>query len=547
MSIKKVGYIIVLLGIFFFSCAQGENEKHVGNEVVLQNKQKVEEIQIKILEENKTLIKNFYDDVSYEIVNLILEERVYKTNGNNIVLKAIPLDSFPNRLQKDVEKNVKKYSVKLIEFKNQTISSLNKETLAGDFKKSKDDLINSSFYQEDIIGDRKSDSLYIKLTNKINKIYESTQDKISVLNEASLQPLKMLKMTSGDNISLPEKLDNSILMSFSKILKKYSWWLFGLLVISILLHFFQVFICRKQRVQFQDKLDVERARKNRPTNNSQRRQKQPETLHNSEVKALVAAAYVELQRLLSSKYHRDCVESISGKCDHLKSQSTALIISKNFTSTQEVKRAIQQQIKQDEAILISELTTCVLKQDATRIINDEIVVEAFAKAYNVSIISENEVESKIEQLKQFVILELPETISKSKLNESLSELKKDIVMALQKMVADSLVYYFPFADSDGTLEDTKKTNRLERDSAIKLSIDPEDITKARFRLLLEKNDMMMAGIMSYDSLLVPICDLLNENFNRSGTTIEPIGSKYGTMELKNDTWKVKNKLPIKII
>jgi hypothetical protein len=58
--------------------------------------------------------------------------------------------------------------------------------------------------------------------------------------------------------------------------------------------------------------------------------------------------------------------------------------------------------------------------------------------------------------------------------------------------------------------------------------------------------MMQAGIMSYDSFLIPICELTSDNFNSTGTTIEQIGLD-GTMELENGIWKVKNKLPIKVI
>ncbi len=142
--------------------------------------------------------------------------------------------------------------------------------------------------------------------------------------------------------------------------------------------------------------------------------------------------------------------------------------------------------------------------------------------------------------------ELPNAIDKSKLSIRTDSLKNDIDMVLQKMVQDNLVYYFACADMNGRLNDTKKTKSIERDSAIKLSINPEDITKATFRLLLEKDDMMQAGIMSYDSFLIPICELTSDNFNSTGTTIEQIGAD-GTMELENSIWKVKNKLPIKVI
>jgi hypothetical protein len=58
--------------------------------------------------------------------------------------------------------------------------------------------------------------------------------------------------------------------------------------------------------------------------------------------------------------------------------------------------------------------------------------------------------------------------------------------------------------------------------------------------------MMQAGIMSYDSFIVPICELKSEDFNSTGTKIEQTGDD-GSMELEDGYWKVKNKLPIKVI
>ena len=94
----------------------------------------------------------------------------------------------------------------------------------------------------------------------------------------------------------------------------------------------------------------------------------------------------------------------------------------------------------------------------------------------------------------------------------IDEVEENIIQVLHKMIEDGLVYYFPFADRNGALEDERKTKLIERDSAIKLSINPEDLSKAKFTLLYDKDDMMKAGIMSYDSLLVPICELLNKHF-----------------------------------
>ncbi len=82
---------------------------------------------------------------------------------------------------------------------------------------------------------------------------------------------------------------------------------------------------------------------------------------------------------------------------------------------------------------------------------------------------------------------------------------------------------------------------------MQLSLSPDDITKATFHLLLDQEQMMQAGIMSYDSLLLPICELKPENFNSTGTRIEEIGTQGGTMILEDGKWRVKDKLPIKIV
>ncbi|MGB3150427.1 MAG: hypothetical protein WBB27_07160, partial [Maribacter sp.] len=117
--------------------------------------------------------------------------------------------------------------------------------------------------------------------------------------------------------------------------------------------------------------------------------------------------------------------------------------------------------------------------------------------------------------------------------------------AIEKMITENSQFYFPFADAQGVLYDDKKSREIERDSAIKLTLEPTDKTRATFQLLYEYSDMMQAGIQSYDILLLPICDLKSEDFDRNGTKISQNG-RNGEMVLDDGKWKLHTKLAIKI-
>ena len=141
--------------------------------------------------------------------------------------------------------------------------------------------------------------------------------------------------------------------------------------------------------------------------------------------------------------------------------------------------------------------------------------------------------------------ELPKVISINELEVNINALESSITLAIEKMVKENSQLYFPYTDAQGILLDTKKSKDKERDSAILLIVDPLNGTQANFRLLYEYSEMMQAGIQSYDILLLPICDLKSENFNRNGTTITQNGPD-GKMKLENGMWKVQTKLSIKI-
>ncbi len=546
-SIKYSKFAVFALSTgLFFSCAQGEKNKNLENESQVSNFSTIEENEKLIFEEKKNHINFFYDDIGFEIIDLILKDRVYEQKPEKRTdLKGIVLDSFPEKLNDPTnELNIKRYAEKLIEFKNYTLNSIENETLQRDFLKAKDSLLESSFFKDTIIDGRGENQLYIGLISDINVLFQQTGDTILNTEQAYADPQEYQKKRKTNEIQPKEDLGSDVMGSLSGFIMQNGWWLFSLLIGSLLLNLSQFFYLKKQ---YRSKINKTNRLKRNHDNDSQYFQAKPTAIQISEVKNTTEQEYEKLQQSLSNKYHRDCVASVSLKFDSLKSDAISEATSKSFNRVAEFHQFLNTKLEKDRSILSNELENYVTKSDAKQQLNTSIAAQNFAQKVNTNIVSEDEIDNKVNQLKQVVISELPNVIFKPQLTATLEKLKKDIAMALQKMIQDNLVYYFAFADVDGALNDIKKTKIIERDSAIKISINPDDVTKASFILLLDKDDMMQAGIMSYDSLLVPICDLLNENFNRNGTRIEQIGQEYGTMELEDGIWKVKKKLPIKVI
>jgi hypothetical protein len=556
---KYANYIILLvLSSLVFRCTQGENDKDVTNGAEQIETISAEEKALLQFEKCKKQVAAFYNDAGFEIIDHILKYRVYEQNPQQrSKLNNVALNDFPSNLDKEVETNVKIYAEKLIDFKNQSINNLEYQTIEDNFSESKEILLASTFYRDTIIGKWKDDDRYIELEKTINEIYEVAQSNLKSPAGTIVYASAPVIETTKDIVDTNIIEDNVNEINFSKFIENYKWWLLGLLVISLLLNLFQFLKLKKTKKGlkkgYENKLKkLERTLGNNTqissnnNSNNNKFKKQATHLSSGEVKESIDLEYKKLQQFLASAYHKDCVLSIEGKFENLKSQAIDFARSKSISTKDDLSSFIHKHIEQNKVLLRNELDNCVPKEQALLVIHNEVVVDAFAKTVNTNIVSEEDIAAKVNQLKDLTISELPTTILKPQLSNQITRLKNEITQVLQQMVKDNLVYYFAFADTNGALNDTKKTKTIQRDSAIKLSVNPDDLTKASFKLLLEKEDMMKAGIMSYDSFLIPICELKSENFNSTGTQITQIGSD-GTMELENGIWKVKNKLPIKVI
>ena len=530
--------------MLFFKCSQDKTQLDVKKNKASAKTIDIEEKKKQFYENN---IKDIYNIAGYEIINLILEERVYKKNGNKINLEGVTLENFPSKLTDTInEKNVKIYAERLIEFQNNAIATFKSENLSTSLTILKKELLESSFYRDSIVGkndkgeDRKKDSLYISLKTKIQKLFETSQNTI----EQNLAPhLKTTSSLNTPTLDIPRKGE---IKNLSYYLSKHKWWLFGMLLISVILHFFQFLHFKKEKKKLVNSLEVLKNKHTVLEQNTIEPQKNPSFLLNTIVKQCIHEEYKKLKQQLNSVYHEDCIEEIAIKFNSLISNTIDSAISKSFSNTEELKRFTSKYIDQHTATLKNELDNCISKEQASKEINSAIILDSFSNTVNTNIVSENQITNTITQFKEVMMLDMPKTMSKSQLNSEIEKLKKDITMNLQQKMKDNSVYYFAFADTKGALQHSKKTETIQRDSAIKLSLNPDDITKASFSLLIERDEMMLAGIMSYDSLLLPICELKSENFNSAGTHIKQIGPD-GTMELENDVWKVKTKLPIKVI
>lgn|GEM_PF-3869923 len=547
-AINFTAYIFLLPGVLLLlGCVQSEKEARFENELNVSKPIIIENSDDQIFSKSKNQIIAFYDEIGYEIIDLILIKRVYEQNPEKRTkLENLPLDSFSNRLVKEDEKKVKLYTDTLVRFKNNLISSIKKNTVGSRFKEVNDSLLTSPFFLETLLAGKKHDTIYADLVNTIKR----RQSEVEITIKNNLERINKEVHKKGrdfqnvDVIKKPKQIDEG--QSISNFLINHKWWLFGLLIGSLLLNLFQYFLSRKKKSIPKRALPRKNEDKYNISYNDPLFQANPSTLNKSEIKKIIEQVYVQLRHSLSNIYHSDCVATISLKFDNLKSDTISEASSKFFRSEEELLRFLTSKIESHKSILSNELENCVPKEIAQQEIDKATASQNFMQRINTNIVSEKEILNKIQQFKTMVISELSNVILKPQLTNILGKLNNDITMALQKMVQDNLVYYFAFADTNGTLNDSKKTKTIERDSAIQLSVNPEDITKATFRLLLEKDDMMQAGIMSYDSFLIPICQLTSENFNSTGTKIEQIGPD-GTMELENGIWKVKNKLPIKVI
>ncbi|MCK8480914.1 hypothetical protein [Psychroserpens algicola] len=518
------------------------------NEGFIENAYSEEEL----LELEKDAIVAFYNNIGFEIIGLILKDRVYETNPEKSpLLKGVALDDYPSRLTDSIyEKKVKLYSERLIEIRNGFIDSIVNETILSDFENSKVVLLQSPFFNDTIIGKdpngltREDEPEYMSLVDIINKKADEVSTRLSEIKDQSKIESNAIEESSKEKQDIANE---------KKETKENSMLWMSLLGASVLLNVVQFILFRNKTKNIEDYPNDNETEYFEENSKEYERGSQqkfatsiPAKLKSTRVEKIVDEAYDKMRQLLSDKYHQDCVKLISNEWDSFRLKGLNSLKSKSFKDRLEVEKSIKSIIDHHQSILERELEMCIPKSKAETDIENTVKRDNFNEVANIELLSEDEINSIIQQMKQATLFGLSVTMNKHQLVAKIDELEENIIETLQNKIKDGLVYYFPFTDVNGSLDDKKKTKVIERDSAIKLSINNEDMSKATFTLLYEEDDMMQAGIMSYDSFLIPICELKSEDFNSTGTRIEQTGND-GTMELVDGYWKVKNKLPIKVI
>lgn len=494
-----------------------------------------------VVKKNKALVNVLFDSVAYRSIDLVLRDRAYESRPEEAPkLEGVALSEMKFRI-KGASKNdsaIRKYINKFIAL-NHSFSNaqLSKKTV---FINETNSITESEVYLKDILKDKAQDSLYIELTNRVEGFIKTSQKKYQIIIPKNTW-LKKHDTSIKNKFKSYQQSKNELLKDSDSILKNNNISLLVLLAVSLLsnlllgtLWFRNRKKNRKNKVQESDVI-LEEEQESVPIT----------SLTPIEVSDYVSQTFKKLQANLATNHHPDCVAT---QIKELKSYELAISEkskSQQFKEIHELEQFVSPLIKKYDGQLAQKLAQILDKHSARQQFERKLDTENFVLKYASSIISEEEIRSKVMTLKKRFYDEMPKVISKSDFEIDVQNLRESIVMAIEKMITENSQLYFPYADAQGILYDDKRSKEKERDSAIKLTLDPKDKTRATFQLLYEYSDMMLAGIQSYDILLLPICDLNSEDFDRNGTKISQNG-KDGEMILDDGKWKLQAKLAIKI-
>lgn len=494
-----------------------------------------------VLRQNKALLYALFDSVAYKSIDLVLRDRVYPTNTKRIPdLKNASLDDMGKTLidnGQDID-SIKKYIQKFIDLREEF---LKKNSPSGAvFTKVERTILTSDVYKKNILKKKDTFPEYLNLNKKIKRIIENAQARY----ENNIIKSKWVEKESAsieNSFKNYEKSQKKAVQDSSSILKNNSLLLFVLLIISLLTNLVLGVLFFRNR----KKIEKAAVQESAIVLKKEQTPVLPISLTQLEVSNYISQTLKKLQTDLAAKYHNDCVETQIKELQSFESVVFGKSKSKQFKDKYELEQFVSPMVKKHHDQITQKLDEIIDKYTAQQQLERELPAKNFVLKYSSSIISAEDVQSKIALLKKRYFEEMPKTISKNELKAHIDDLRESLKIAIEKMIKENSQLYFPYADAQGILSDDKKSKEKERDSAIRLTLDPKDNTRATFQLLYEYSDMMQAGIQSYDILLLPICDLKSEDFNRSGTKIFQNG-RDGEMILENGKWQLKTKLAIKI-
>ncbi len=493
-----------------------------------------------VLKKNRALLYTLFDSVAYKSLDLVLRDRVYPTNLERVPdLKKVSLNLMSSKLI-DKEKNidsVKKYIRRFISLRDASLKKGLRSKVT--FSKTTNAILISNVFKNNILKEKDTVLEYQNLSNQIVRNIKSAHGKYETILIKSSWFEKEYTSLENSFRNYEKNKKETGADSDSK-LKISLWLILGLLAISFFVNLVLGILLFRNRRKTQ-KVELQE-------NNTLEREQQselPSALTHPEVHNYISQGFTKLEGDLITKFHKDCIETQIEELKSFKSIVLEKSKSQQFKDLNQLKYSISPLVRKYQVQIVQKLAKIVDKHSAKEQLEEKLDTENFVIKYASSIVSGEEVRSKVIVLKKKFYNEIPKVISKSDLEIEIQNLRESLVMAIEKMITENSQFYFPFADAQGILYDDKKSKEKERDSAIKLTLYPKDKTRATFQLLYDYSDMMLAGIQSYDILLLPICDLKSENFNRNGTKIAQNGND-GEMTLEDGKWKLKTKLAIKI-
>lgn len=515
---------------------------------------------------DKKVIENLFDSIGTKIINWIIEDR-YKPS--KIEKPNIPNSSRLDDIREIVKKHelILKHVDSVISYRNKSLESLESKD-ENEFKQNLKNFLNSRFYKKEILAeydnrfpqDKKKyndnkEKIHKYVEDKINKAIsdfqnlKSEEEEIKSMITVNSDSLVIEPFSNIDSIEITDEneLYTKIIVENNPPFYKKAWpWLSLLAFASILLNII-LYLSRNDLLKRHKSLKNEFLRQESTLNNPSLEQKTTSsTLSKIEIKQLTEKEYQKLKERLIVKYQSPVFNTQKLKFETLTNQTFDDIQNKTFKTKEEFSSFLKALIQNHESILENELDQYLSRDKAISEIKSLINEEEFITPVNSNFISESDIKEKVEQYKNNLISDLPDTITIDQLNSDIQDLKKSLVQYFEKIVKSHLEIYLPFTDDRGTVPDEKRSNIINSYSALKLTINPDDITKANFQLLYNQEEMMKAAVLSYDVLLMPVCILKPDNFNRNGNKIEQIGPD-GTMKLEDGIWKVVNKIEIRII
>lgn len=493
-----------------------------------------------VINKNEVILQKLFDSVAYKSLDLVLTNRAYESRPEEAPkLAGVPLGKMKSKIKGTSENDslIRNYINEFIFLKK----SFPKEgfLIKSEFVNETNRITESKVFLENIIKDKGGNSLYVDLTNHIGKLINTAQHKYKMADSKS-KWLKEHDSSLQESFKIQEEKREKSAVDSDSEFRINRWLLPGLLAISLLVNLVLGILLfrnkrKTQKVEIQENNTLEREIK----------PELPNSLTQAEVNNYISEAFAKLQTGLSVNYHTDCIVTQIEELNSFKLEVLENSKSQQFNDLNELEQSVSPLVKRYHTQIVQKLTKILDRHSAKQQFEQKLETENFVLKYASSIVSEEEIRSKVMVLKKRFYDEIPKVISKSDLEIDVQNLRESLVIAIEKMIAKNSQLYFPYADAQGILYDDKKSKEKERDSAIQLTLDPKDKTRATFQLLYEYSDMMQAGIQSYDILLLPICDLKSEDFDRNGIKISQNG-RDGVMILEDGKWKLRTKLVIKI-